>query len=892
MSFDFQIKADPSQAIAASKQLEDRLHGIETKATATGRAVDGAFKTQAFRDASGRFLATSVSVSSLRTGVQNAAVASEVYNARLRASVVHSQQLAQQTSALEKGFAQLAEQLQREKDMLDTIHGPALRHQQDLMTLDALYRRGSISARELVEQQRKLMVGRFGSGGPAGIAPAFTNDAAASAGRNPFGGGAFAGAGASVSSLAAPVAVAAATIKVAELADDYQALQNRLRGVSDGEDQVAAAMLRAHDIAGTTYQSTATVVEAYASMKNATEDIGLTSAQTFVLVENLGKAVRAGGRDGATSAAGMMQFTQALQSGRLGGDEFRSVMENLPGVVEVLTKGLGKTKAELRLMAEQGLITDKVLVKLFLESNAGLDSVNNRLTKMRPTMSQGWQGLKNDVTGWVGEAFQWADDKFNAANIATLEYWRGEAERVNKAIAELTATERARWLSMGQGTEQERVAAGVVVDAIDLEVRSLELLDNKSVDVVLRLIRLKAQHNEAAKEMATAKAAADKFAKSLQDLLKFGDAAAPSVTKGMDTIAAGIEATNQVVGNWTSSLRGATGELSREGKLLKEIEGPLKEYTANTASLEGLLERGRITASQYDAQLRKLIDTYAGSEIRQLLDFSTKPVQMISTAKGNVPRASFEADQRTTRESDAKVDEIFTDTSWQAQAVPQFQAINAEVNAMGDAAGRVLNVLSQNNEQTTLWRLKMESLGETFDERVVRGVEGGLNKIWADVSDVSGQVESMMVGAFGKIEDSIVGMVTTGKFEWKGMVDQMLQDLTRLALRQLIMSGLNATGIMPALSFGGAHATGGSYTVGGSGGSDSQPVLFHLTPGERVDFTPKGESPGGGGSTSNTTIIQFDKRDLLPFLNTPDGKRELHSFVRSNPAMIRSLIGN
>ena len=77
-------------------------------------------------------------------------------------------------------------------------------------------------------------------------------------------------------------------------------------------------------------------------------------------------------------------------------------------------------------------------------------------------------------------------------------------------------------------------------------------------------------------------------------------------------------------------------------------------------------------------------------------------------------------------------------------------------------------------------------------------------------------------GLFGKIIGALVGGATGG-----------------------------ATG--PPEDFGLNLATGGSFTVGGSGGTDSQPVKFMATPGERVDVLTPGQQMGGG---PNITINQ------------------------------------
>jgi phage-related minor tail protein len=62
-------------------------------------------------------------------------------------------------------------------------------------------------------------------------------------------------------------------------------------------------------------------------------------------------------------------------------------------------------------------------------------------------------------------------------------------------------------------------------------------------------------------------------------------------------------------------------------------------------------------------------------------------------------------------------------------------------------------------------------------------------------------------------------------------------------------------------------AGGGSFTVGGSGGTDSQPVGFMGTPGERVEITQPGQM-GAGGLTININSPVFGVDDLDAKLNT------------------------
>lgn len=130
-----------------------------------------------------------------------------------------------------------------------------------------------------------------------------------------------------------------------------------------------------------------------------------------------------------------------------------------------------------------------------------------------------------------------------------------------------------------------------------------------------------------------------------------------------------------------------------------------------------------------------------------------------------------------------------------------------------------------------------------------------------------------VVNAFNRAEDAIVTFVTTGKLEFSSLINSILADLTRLAVRQAItapLAGLLGIGdqgggffgsILGAFVGGGGGGggggvgpsipglrTGGQFTVGGAGGADSQLIAFKATPGEEVTVTrPDQRSTGTDG---------------------------------------------
>lgn len=70
----------------------------------------------------------------------------------------------------------------------------------------------------------------------------------------------------------------------------------------------------------------------------------------------------AGGATAQESAAAFTQLTQALGSGRLQGDEFRSISEAVPGILRLVSKEMGVTVGELKKLGSEGKITSEVLI--------------------------------------------------------------------------------------------------------------------------------------------------------------------------------------------------------------------------------------------------------------------------------------------------------------------------------------------------------------------------------------------------------------------------------------------------------------------------------------------------------------------------------------------------
>lgn len=102
-----------------------------------------------------------------------------------------------------------------------------------------------------------------------------------------------------------------------------------------------------------------------------------------------------GGASATEQASAMYQLTQALGSGRLQGDEYRSIIENAPLLaksIEEYMHNVQKAKGTMKDWASEGKLTADVIKAAVFRS---ADEVEERFARMPMTWGQVWTSMKN-----------------------------------------------------------------------------------------------------------------------------------------------------------------------------------------------------------------------------------------------------------------------------------------------------------------------------------------------------------------------------------------------------------------------------------------------------------------------------------------------------------------
>ena len=201
---------------------------------------------------------------------------------------------------------------------------------------------------------------------------------------------------------------AAAVGKAFDYVDNLTQMKARLNLVNDGLQTTA-------ELQNMIYRAANDSRGSYEAMANSVAKLGLLAGDAFTsnkeivgFTDLLNKAFTVSGAGEQEKSSAMYQLTQAMSSGKLQGDEFRSIMENAPMLADAIAKYMGKSKGELKQLAAEGAITSDIIKAALFQAG---DDINAKFAEMPMTFGQAATSIKNT---W-DYSMQQVADKINDA---------------------------------------------------------------------------------------------------------------------------------------------------------------------------------------------------------------------------------------------------------------------------------------------------------------------------------------------------------------------------------------------------------------------------------------------------------------------------------------------
>lgn len=207
------------------------------------------------------------------------------------------------------------------------------------------------------------------------------------------------------------IASLAAVKKIVDLTDSYTNTNARLAMITGSleeqkalQDDIFAAANRARG----QYDDMANAV---AKMKMLAGDAFGSNQEAIGFTELLQKSLKVSGAGTSEQQSAFLQLTQAMASGKLQGDEFRSIMENAPMVANAIAKYLDVSKGELKELSSDGAITAEIIKNAMFDS---ADDINEKFKTMPQTFGDVWNRIKNAGTQAFGGVFQKINNILNS----------------------------------------------------------------------------------------------------------------------------------------------------------------------------------------------------------------------------------------------------------------------------------------------------------------------------------------------------------------------------------------------------------------------------------------------------------------------------------------------
>jgi len=157
-----------------------------------------------------------------------------------------------------------------------------------------------------------------------------------------------------LNTLALSAAFGVAATKAVKYADAFTSINNKLKLATADSEQLAIVTDKLFESSNNTGSSIEASVELYAKLERSTRTLGISQDRLLNITDSINKSFIISGASTAEASGAIRQLGQALSSGVLRGEEFNSISEQAPVIMEAVSKATGKTVGQLKTLAAEG----------------------------------------------------------------------------------------------------------------------------------------------------------------------------------------------------------------------------------------------------------------------------------------------------------------------------------------------------------------------------------------------------------------------------------------------------------------------------------------------------------------------------------------------------------
>lgn len=651
-------------------------------------------------------------------------------------------------------------------------------------------------------------------------------------------------------SALASLGIAAATSQLVKMADTYGLLQSKI-GLATGEITKAA---EATDMVFAAAQRARVGLDELGSMvarlAPSIRDMGGTTQDAVAASELFAKTLKISGATAEESASAILQFGQALGTGRLGGEEFNAVNESSGRYMQLLAKELGVTRGELKKMAEDGKLTGDVLINA-LANNA--TTLEGEFQQLRVTGAETFEQLSNSTmqAAFELDKASGVSQTFNGI----MNAGRGVIDAVTLAL---------------RGTNDEASSSGVIIPAATKVFQTLGIVAAETVYVFKETGRtlgaLAAQAaalaqgdldlykrigEERDRDSAAARAAVDKLTASIAN----SETATAKLATTAPKLSTGLKAVKTSADDNSKALKAAQRIAEQAADAYGDLERSLRKQLLTE---EDLTTAQKVSMDLTDKRYKHLSDKQKANLIALAKEVDAFKAQE-KLFKDMAASAQELADADTKRQQAA------VDAAYQSRKAveDQLAKLQEEADTYGMTEAEIQRYLLAKAEE----KLALEKGGEARQgviDQLEKEIEARKKLTTATgAAETKKATDALGNAVQGTIADAIkAGLNAPNPI--KGFA-QSLGNSVKNALYNAVANGLAAS-ITGALGFGAASGVASAASASG-GGADAGSLLGLLgaaTGGNSIGAGLAGGALGGefgifanAGNVSNLALAGY-----------------------------------
>ncbi|GKU79854.1 tape measure protein [Paenibacillus sp. L3-i20] len=188
---------------------------------------------------------------------------------------------------------------------------------------------------------------------------------------------------------------------IATASDSYVNSLARIDMINDGLQTTAELQNKIFAAADRSRGSYTDMAGVIGKMGVLAKDAFKSNDELVAFSELMQKSFRVSGASTMEQQSGMYQLSQAMASGKLQGDEFRSIMENAPMLAQAIAKFTGKSMGDLKKMSAEGTITADIIKGAMFSA---ADDINAKLDSMPKTFGDISNQIRNTALKSMGPA--------------------------------------------------------------------------------------------------------------------------------------------------------------------------------------------------------------------------------------------------------------------------------------------------------------------------------------------------------------------------------------------------------------------------------------------------------------------------------------------------------